>query len=121
MENQKQPNGEEQGSSPKDQERNKAHTNQDMPTSAGGNREYEAPNEDNLYHETQYPKNEISEDAESRVLNEEESNMQPQIDQEGEFKEQTGWTRKQGLSAEERREAEEEALKGRRSDDASIL
>ncbi len=121
MENQNQPHREEQGSTPKNQEQSKIQTNPDMPTSAGGNREFEAPNQDNLENETLYVKNEITEDAESRIVNEEETNMESQIDEEGEFKKQTGWTRAEGLSTEERKAAEEEHLKGKHSDDASIL
>lgn len=121
MENQKQPLGAEQGSSSTNQEPNKIQNHPDMPTSAGGNKEYESPNQDDLHNETDYPKNNISDDAESRVLNEEENNMEPQIDEEGEFKSKNGWLREEGLSSEERSAAEEEDLNGRRSGDASIL
>lgn len=119
MENQNQSYKDEQGSSARNQEQNTAKTN--MPTSAGGNREFESPNQDDLNNETLYRKNEISEDAESRVLNEEENNMEPQIDEEGEFKPKTGWMREEGLSGEERNTAEEEDLNGRRSGDASAI
>lgn len=121
MENQNQPHNKEQGSLPENQKQEIAQTDSDMPTSAGGNKEFESPNQDDLNNETLYRKNEISEDAESRVLNEEENNMEPQIDDEGEFKPKTGWTREEGLSSDERRTAEEEDLNGKRSDDASIL
>ncbi len=121
MENQNQSHKDEQGSSARNQEQNTTKTNPDMPTSAGGNREFESPNQDDLNNETLYRKNEISEDAESRVLNEEENNMEPQIDEEGEFKPKTGWMREEGLSGEERNTAEEEDLNGRRSGDASAL
>ena len=121
MENQHQLQSEEQGSSPNNKAQNTPNTDADMPTSAGGNREFESPNQDDLNNETLYRKNEISEDAESRVLNEEENNMTPQIDEAGEFKKQTGWVRKEGLSEEERNAAEEEDLNGRHSGEASAL
>jgi len=117
MENKNQSSREEQGSSLE----HKQSTNADMPTSAGGNREYEAPNQDDLNNETQQLPSETSEDAESRVVNEEENNMASQIDEEGEFKSKAGWKREEGLSDAERSAAEEEDLNGRHSDDASVL
>lgn len=121
MENQNQYDSVEQDSASKHSGQVKRRSDRDMPTSARGNKDGEGLNQEELKSEAQLPKNDISEDAESRVLNEEENNMEPQIGQDGEFKRQAGWTRKEGLSEEERRTSEEEDLNGRHSDDASAL
>ena len=110
MEYQNQENGEEQGSTPQS-EQNKPQSNDDMPTSAGGSKEHQNVEKENV----------VTEDASSRVRDENEEEAKPQIDQEGEFKNKTGWTREEGLSDEERGAAEEEDLNGRHSGDGSVL
>lgn len=117
--------------------------NDQMPTSAGGNSAFENQNrqqegdgqqgqqsqqgqqnqqpQDSQQNWEQRNDNVVSEDAQSRMQDDTQNESQPQIDEEGEFTNQTGWTREEGLSDDERRNAEEEDLDGRRSDDSSVL
>lgn len=110
MEYPNQENKEEQGSTPLSQQQ----TSEDMPTSAGGSRDHQDG-------DTEHSPNVVSDDAPSRLRDENEEEAKPQIDEEGEFKPKTGWTREEGLNDEERRNAEEEDLNGRHSGDSSIL
>ncbi len=94
-----------------------------MPASAVGNITNENRNveQQEMRNDVQNTQNVIREDAQSRVRDRDEEEKEPQIDNEGEFNNQTGWTREEGLSDEERREAEEEDLDGRHSGDGSVL
>lgn len=113
MEYQNQESEDEQGSNPQS-EQNKTQSNQDMPTSAGGSKDHQDGEQENV-------DNVVTEDASSRVRDENQEEAQPQIDSEGEFKNKTGWTREEGLSDEERKNAEEEDLNGLHSGDSSVL
>jgi len=108
MEYQNQVSDEEQSLTPQSEK----HQSSEDPTSEGRDgRKQEVVNNANV----------ISEDAPSRLRDESQEETQPQIDEEGGFKNKAGWTREEGLSDEERGNAEEEDLNGRHSGDNSIL
>lgn len=78
-------------------------------------------NLENEKNEQQHLQNIIDDDASSRLRDEDKEALEPQINSEGEFTNRTGWVREEGLSDQERREAEEEGLDGLRSGDSSAL
>jgi Ca-activated chloride channel family protein len=127
----------EQGTFQQRENQSQQQGNDQMPTSAGGNPDYENQNnnqsqegqqnqqgqqpQDRQQNWEQSSENGISEDAQSRMQDDFQNDSQPQIDEEGEFNNRTGWMREEGLSDDERRNAEEEDLDGRRSGDSSVL
>lgn len=111
------------GSRLQPEQQSTARPHQDIPTSAGGHTDHENEDQDKQKDaDSETPTtSDLDEDAPSRLEDEEEQEKQPQINPEGEFREGTGWTRTEGLSAEERSAAEEEDLNGRHSGDGSII
>lgn len=124
MDNQNEQNREGQGSFQQDQEQRGAQSNQGMPTSAGGNSDYENSGQqqnNSTESDVQRPESGMRDDADSRMRDTDIENEGEEINDEGEFNNNSNWTREEGLSDEERRESEEEDLDGRHSGDSSVL
>lgn len=131
MDYQNQQNREEQGSSQQEQN-NIQNSDTNMPTSAGGNAEYnenkerrnQQGNPQQQWNEERAATGERLRDAEADDKEPQigsEGEFNPHIDDEEEFNNQNEWPRGEDLSDEERRETEDEDLGGRRSDDRSVL